>query len=70
MATKSNTDYAGRYVLGDIPVDLQIRGWELVPSQLTVFITFGGPWYQAVYARPFDPTVDDEALHLRRHRRD
>jgi hypothetical protein len=61
---------AGRYVLGDIPVDLRIRGWELVPSQSTVFVAFAGPRYQAVFVRPFDPAVDDEALRLRRRGQD
>jgi hypothetical protein len=70
MATKSNTDYAGQFVLGDIPIDLQLRCWELVPSQSTVFTTFAGPRYQAVYARPFDPETDDEAQRLRRRGRD
>jgi hypothetical protein len=60
-------DY-GRYVLADIPVDLRIRGWELVPSQSRVFLTFAGPRYQAVYVRPFDPAVDDEARLVPRSR--
>ena len=58
---------SGKYLLADIPADLATRGWEWVESQSTVFRTFGGLRYQAVYVRPFAPGIDDQARLARRH---
>jgi hypothetical protein len=58
-------DIATARMLGELPSNLQVRGWSLVRQDSRICEVSGPRWYRwyiAVYQRRYEPSIDDDRL--------